>query len=1393
MPSRSSNARSKIYQRIKKISAKRGEAPRVRFASYDILKAELERLVEEGLKASREAFQQRKQQKLQQQKDRRLERRAIVQNRPNYLQINATEGQDQINKEIRQLRRTFPRQEQRGVILKSRFFNNIRSIGDIKNAIRIMHNANKTKAYRIQIYMGVITKKAGSNEPYVWNNDVDNATHLFSGKNDTTYPFTVNNNKALQKLLSMITMDTISKSANRVKTKSNLLILGVYNILIKIFTTDVAMGCETLIPEDLLNNRYIVTFSNLKVNLCHWACLAVYKKARKDRFLAPAKKLFKEFYGVKFNKDNYDGFLRQSEIESFEKHFKIGVQYYERDADGNLIMVRRCILDKTQVTGIMNVLIVGGNHECLITDINRFSRSFKCVECGKMFSTNRDLNLHIPNCKMICVDKFPKFPKYYVPKENLIIQIAKEFGFVPSDTLDVDIDFTYDYAVQFDYEANLMPENKNDIGNTPWNKEGAKIVKTHEHTPISCSVNSNVPGYTVKCFVSTHFDNCIKKMNAAMYNYTKQASQVARGLMIEKFNNLFGDTEELIERLWDKENLNKPFYAKGLEEYISQIPLISFNGGGYDMNLNKSYGLISILSSETGGISFSALKANKYMAIANKYVKFLDMCNYLAPGTSYEKYVKAYGCDLQKGFFPYEWLDSVEKLKEDKLPPFEAFYSTLRSCNSLCTDDDPTGQVNYKMIQDVWTDLDMETMEDFLIWYNNLDVIPFTQAIEKQKQFYKKYGLDMFKDGISLPGLAEKIMFKEGRRRCDTPKPLTIKQSNLATLQEVIHSRIQGYKQQDDEAKRKIEIGMEMLTVETAIDLMEQSGCRCVYCWSPLVFNDFENLSFDRIDCLKPHIKGNLNVSCIYCNKSRSNTPIEKYMVQTEIRRINNSNPQVKLIGEENKEVFYMLKENVVGGPSIIFHRHHEVGETHITRPIYNSLTKEFEAPIGKGKPVKKIVGFDANALYLWALSCDMPCGNLKKTVIDSLEEERSLIADVKSGKFFGFLEVDLNVPVNLYDKFSEFPPIFKNDTITSDKLGVYMTQLRSKLKKPMPEKGERKLISSFTGEQILIYSPLLKWYLKHGLVVSKIHSVIKATPNKIFKGFTDIVSNARRDGDTDKSKAIIAEQMKLVGNSSFGRTGMDKTRHTSTKYIEDIFKAKKKVNSWLFRDLNEINSSPINTPEDEKDVVFEVKSGKKVISQDCPIQIASAVYQLAKLRMLEFYYDCLDKFIDRSDFQYVEMDTDSAYMGITGDCIEDLIKPHMKRQFEKERYNWFPDNTTKQSKAFNKRKPGLFKVEWEGDGIVALTSKMYYCYSKTDKSKSSAKGIQNRNNQALLTYENYKTVLKNGLVLQAKNKGFRVFNNKVFTYEQGKDGLSPIYDKRVLLADGVTTVPIME
>ena len=68
------------------------------------------------------------------------------------------------------------------------------------------------------------------------------------------------------------------------------------------------------------------------------------------------------------------------------------------------------------------------------------------------------------------------------------------------------------------------------------------------------------------------------------------------------------------------------------------------------------------------------------------------------------------------------------------------------------------------------------------------------------------------------------------------------------------------------------------------------------------------------------------------------------------------------------------------------------------------------------------------------------------------------------------------------------------------------------------------------------------------------------------------------------------------------------------------------------------------------------------------PYQCGIAVYQLAKLRMLEFYYDFLDKFCDRRDFELIQMDTDSFYMALSANDFDEIIKPEMKELYKEEK-----------------------------------------------------------------------------------------------------------------------------
>ena len=107
--------------------------------------------------------------------------------------------------------------------------------------------------------------------------------------------------------------------------------------------------------------------------------------------------------------------------------------------------------------------------------------------------------------------------------------------------------------------------------------------------------------------------------------------------------------------------------------------------------------------------------------------------------------------------------------------------------------------------------------------------------------------------------------------------------------------------------------------------------------------------------------------------------------------------------------------------------------------------------------------------------------------------------------------------------------------------------------------------------------------------------------------------------------------------------------------------------------------------------------------------------------------------------------------------------------------------------KASDKRTPGLFKVEWCGDGFIGLCSKTYYCFGATNK--CTTKGLNKRQNN--IDKDAFLDVLTNRRSGSGVNRGFRVLNATVMTYVQEREALTYFYAKRKVLADGLSTAPL--
>ena len=133
----------------------------------------------------------------------------------------------------------------------------------------------------------------------------------------------------------------------------------------------------------------------------------------------------------------------------------------------------------------------------------------------------------------------------------------------------------------------------------------------------------------------------------------------------------------------------------------------------------------------------------------------------------------------------------------------------------------------------------------------------------------------------------------------------------------------------------------------------------------------------------------------------------------------------------------------------------------------------------------------------------------------------------------------------------------------------------------------------------------------------TKIYSFVQYTPRKCFNNFVKSVVDARRQGDENPLSGVVAETMKLLDNSSYGKQIMDRSRQTITKYLDDE-KTHKMINEPLFKRFITV----------EKDL-YEVELLKSTIEQREPIIVGFFILQYAKMRMLELYYNFFGKFCD--------------------------------------------------------------------------------------------------------------------------------------------------------------------
>ena len=225
---------------------------------------------------------------------------------------------------------------------------------------------------------------------------------------------------------------------------------------------------------------------------------------------------------------------------------------------------------------------------------------------------------------------------------------------------------TYPHAIAFDFEAY---QDKTKASNPT-----RDLSYENEHVPISVSIADTLnpePEY----ICSKDPEELIR----LFYQALVQRRLLIRGDVEERYmpsdlESLPGKQQELIK------------------QWCSQVPVVGFNSGKYDLQLIGKY-FITHLGQEN---ILSGEKQGRIMYMSTPQFKFLDITYYLAPGITYDKWVKTYGAKQTKSWLPYEWFDSADKLDYKGLPQYWCWYSQLRNSFALTQRSTKNASVSFK-------------------------------------------------------------------------------------------------------------------------------------------------------------------------------------------------------------------------------------------------------------------------------------------------------------------------------------------------------------------------------------------------------------------------------------------------------------------------------------------------------------------------------------------------------------------------------------------------------------------------------------------------------------------------------------------------------------------------
>ena len=189
-----------------------------------------------------------------------------------------------------------------------------------------------------------------------------------------------------------------------------------------------------------------------------------------------------------------------------------------------------------------------------------------------------------------------------------------------------------------------------------------------------------------------------------------------------------------------------------------------------------------------------------------------------------------------------------------------------------------------------------------------------------------------------------------------------------------------------------------------------------------------------------------------------------------------------------------------------------------------------------------------------------------------------------------------------------------------------------------------KKLICDWIDEKkYLIQYRMLKFYVRHGMLVEKIHEILSFKQSKWLERYISFITQKRNTAKNDSENDFF----KLLVNVAFGNFLENIRNRLELELVkkDDIEKTIKRQSKLTF---NGIHKSFENYDS------FTFKQNQVVMC--IAIYVGFAILEISKLHMYETYYDTLQPYFGQEKLQSHYLDTDGMILSMkTKDIIKDL------------------------------------------------------------------------------------------------------------------------------------------